>query len=129
MPFVQISLVRGKSTEHIAALSESVHQALMEEFNVPALDKFQVVHEVEPHRLVFPPSYLGIPHTEDIVYIHITCKEGRTVAMKQSLYRKIVFLLASRTGLSENDVVIVLAENAAENWSFGRGEAQLVEGR
>jgi hypothetical protein len=39
--------VRGKSMEYIAALSESVHQALMEEFDVPALDKFQVVHEVE----------------------------------------------------------------------------------
>lgn len=127
MPFVQISLVRGKSLDHIAALSESVHQALMEEFNVPALDRFQVVHEVEPHRLVFPPNYLGVPHTKDIVYIHITCKEGRTVAMKRSLYRKMASLIASRTGLSDNDVVIVLIENAAENWSFGRGETQLAE--
>jgi len=127
MPFVQISLLRGKSLKHITGISESVHQALMEEFNVPALDKFQVVHEVEPHQLVFPSSYLEIPHTEDIVYIHITCKEGRTVEMKRRLYRKIASLIASRTGLPDDDVVIVLAENAAENWSFGRGKAQLVE--
>ena len=127
MPFVQISLLRGKSLKQITGISESVHQALMEEFNVPALDKFQVVHEVEPHQLVFPSSYLEIPHTENIVYIHITCKEGRTVEMKRRLYRKIASLIASRTGLPDDDVVIVLAENAAENWSFGCGKAQLVE--
>jgi 4-oxalocrotonate tautomerase len=53
-------------------------------------------------------------------------RSSRTVAMERNLYRKIAFLLEPRIGLSDNDVVIVLAKNAAENWSFGRGEAQLV---
>lgn len=127
MPFVQISLLRGKSSEYVSGIVESVHKALVKEFNVPELDKFQVVHEVEPHQLVFPTSYLGIPHSDDIIYVHITCKEGRTIDMKRRLYQEIATLISSSTGLVEDDVFIVIAENKAENWSFGRGKAQLVE--
>ena len=46
--------------------------------------------------------------------------------MKQRLYEKIALLIHERTGVSVDDVVIVLTENKAENWSFGRGQAQLV---
>ncbi|WP_306546983.1 tautomerase family protein [Desulfobulbus sp.] len=127
MPFVQISLLRGKPSEYVSGIVESVHKALVKEFNVPELDKFQVVYEVEPHQLVFPTSYLGVPHSDDIVYVHITCKEGRTIDMKRRLYQEIAALISSSTGLVEDDVFIVIAENKAENWSFGRGKAQLVE--
>ena len=127
MPFVQISLLRGKPSEYVSGIVESVHKALVKEFNVPELDKFQVVHEVEPHQLVFPTSYLGVPLSDDIIYVHITCKEGRTIDMKRRLYQEIATLISSSTGLVEDDVFIVIAENKAENWSFGRGKAQLVE--
>ncbi len=127
MPFVQISLLRGKPSEYVSGIVESVHKALVKEFNVPELDKFQVVHEVEPHQLVFPTSYLGVPHSDDIIYVHITCKEGRTIDMKRRLYQEIATLISSSTGLVEDDVFFVIAENKAENWSFGRGKAQLVE--
>lgn len=128
MPFVQISLLQGKTPARAQAVSDAVHQALVDVFDVPMLDKFQVVHEVPLERLVFPPGYMGIPHTRDIVYIHITCKEGRTVDMKRRLYAHIAGGVSERTGMSQDDVVIVLAENKAENWSFGRGKAQLVDG-
>ena len=125
MPFVQITLRRGKGPEHIAALVESVHRGLVEEFKIPESDKFQTVREVEPYQLIFPPEYLAIPHTEDIVFIHITCKEGRTVAMKKALFATVARQISKRTGLSPDDVFIVISENKAENWSFGRGLAQL----
>jgi 4-oxalocrotonate tautomerase len=128
MPFVQISLLQGKTAARALAVSEAVHQALVEVFDVPMLDKFQVVHEVPLERLIFPPSYMGIPHTRDIVYIHITCKEGRTTDMKRRLYANIAGSVAERTGMSQDDVVIVLTESKAENWSFGQGKAQLVDG-
>lgn len=108
-------------------MSEAVHVALVEVFDIPLLDKFHVVHEVPLERLVFPPGYMGITHTREIVYIHITCKEGRTTDMKRRLYTNIANGVAERTGMSQDDVVIVRAENKAENWSFGRGKAQLVD--
>lgn len=127
MPFVQISLIEGKSPEHISAISESVHQALVEVFKIPEPDKFQVVHEVKSHQLIFPDNFFGIPHTENLVYIHITAKEGRTADIKQGLYARIAALIRERTDLSPDDVIIVLSDAKAENWSFGRGQAQLVD--
>jgi 4-oxalocrotonate tautomerase len=128
MPFVQISLLQGKTAARAQVVSDAVHQALVDVFDIPMLDKFQVVHEVPLERLIFPLGYMGITHTREIVYIHIACTEGRTIDMKRRLYAQIAGSVAERTGMSQDDVVIVLAENKAENWSFGRGKAQLVDG-
>ncbi|HEY5893311.1 MAG TPA: tautomerase family protein [Chthoniobacterales bacterium] len=122
---MQISLLRGKPTAYTTALSDSVHHALVEEFKIPAADKFQVIREVDPGHLVFPEEYFGIPHSPEIVYIQITAKEGRTIEMKQQLYARIASLIHAKTGLSPDDVFIVLTEVKAENWSLGRGEAQM----
>ena len=82
---------------------------------------------MKSNNLIFPAFYLDIPHTENIVYIHITAKEGRTVKMKKRLYAKIASLISGKTTISSEDIFIVLSENKEENWSFGRGIAQLVE--
>ncbi|MBW1750946.1 MAG: tautomerase family protein [Deltaproteobacteria bacterium] len=39
----------------------------------------------------------------------------------------IIEKLREKTNISSDDVFIVLSENKEENWSFGRGQAQLVE--
>ena len=127
MPFVRISLKTGQSSEYIKNISESVHESLVNIFGISELDKFQVISEVEASNIIFPESYFNIPHSDNIVYIHITAKKGRTVAMKQALYQMIADLINQRTGLSRDDIIIIIAENEEENWSFGRGKAQLVQ--
>jgi len=48
MPFTRISLIKGKSPEYLQALSDSLHQALVEAFDVPPTDRFQVIHQHAP---------------------------------------------------------------------------------
>ena len=127
MPFVQTTLRRGKSPQYLSSIVESIHRGLVTEFNVPELDKFQVVQQVDANELVFPSSYMEIPHSQDLIYIHITCKEGRTTQVKKNLYACIARLINETTGLSQDDIIIVLTENNADNWSFGRGQAQLAK--
>ena len=127
MPFVRITLREGQSQKTISAIAESVHNALVEVFKIPEADRFQVVHEVKANQHIYPPNYLDVPHTEDILFIHITAKEGRTVEMKKNLYAKIASQISQITRISPDDVFIVLSENKEEDWSFGRGRAQLVE--
>lgn len=127
MPFVQIALVEGKTQKIIKDISDSVHTALIDQFNIPVKDKFQIIREVKAENLIFPSDYMGIPHTKDIIFIHITAKEGRTVEMKKKLYAQIASLINERTSIDTDDVFIVLSENKEENWSFGRGIAQLTE--
>jgi phenylpyruvate tautomerase PptA (4-oxalocrotonate tautomerase family) len=127
MPFVQFHLP-AKFTESVKKkISLSVHESLVDIFNVPRDDYFQVIHPVVPGHMIYPGSYLGIPHSDNLTYIYITCGIGRTVAMKQKLYASIAEKIASRTPISKDDVIIMLNEIAWENWSFGQGIAQMVK--
>jgi phenylpyruvate tautomerase PptA (4-oxalocrotonate tautomerase family) len=44
MPFVNISLARGKSGEYLEAVSRAVHDALVAEFHMTPEDDFQLIH-------------------------------------------------------------------------------------
>ncbi len=46
MPMTRISLLKGKSREYLQAISDSLHQALVDAFEVPTDDRFQVFHPV-----------------------------------------------------------------------------------
>lgn len=59
MPYARISLHRGKSAEYLKALSQGLHDALVASFEVPASDRFQVIHQHDVGELIFDPDYLG----------------------------------------------------------------------
>ncbi len=126
MPFVRVSLKTGKSQEFKRGLSQVIHEALVHAFKIPEDDIFQVIDEVNSENIIYPESYLGISHSNDIIYIQITAKSGRTVAMKKDLYHQIAQNLKETLGHPTNDTFITLVENSEENWSFGNGKAQLV---
>lgn len=127
MPLVRISLMRGKSAEYRRAISDNVHQALIETFNVPADDRFQIITEHEPDSLIYDKNYLGIERTDNVVFIQFTVNNTRTVAQKKALYRRLVERLAESPGVRPQDVQINLVEVIKENWSFGNCEAQYAE--
>lgn len=122
MPFVRISLPAGAGASG-AALSDAVHQALVDTFDVPPDDRFQVIEELGAGGLVCTPSYLGIGH-ERPAFIQIVCSLGRSVAKKQALFARIAQLAAERAGWRDEDVIVHLVEVQKENWSFGNGLAQ-----
>ncbi|KAA2239345.1 tautomerase family protein [Chitinophaga agrisoli] len=126
MPFVKINLPQSTLPEERKAISHAVHESLMTHFTIPADDYFQVVHELGGNDLLFPASYMGVPHTPKLVYIEITARAGRSVEAKKALYHDIAKKIAATTDLSINDVIIILTENVSENWSFGQGIAQMV---
>lgn len=124
MPLVRISLRRGKPAQHIAAIRDSIYQAMTESFNVPRNDRFILVHQHEAEEFDCDPNYLDIPRTDDLVIIQIACNNSRTVEQKKAFYRRTAELLAARPGLRPQDVFINLLETGKENWSFGNGIAQ-----
>lgn len=128
MPFVQINLSESLDGQARKAISTSVHESLVEVFHIPADDFFQTVQAFSEDGLLFAPSYLGIAHAHPFVAIQIFCRDGRTVAMKQMLYKTIAAKIAGRTPVKEANVFIVVVENTLQNWSFGNGIAQMVAG-
>ncbi len=126
MPLARISLREGSSTAYRQAIADGVQRALVETFNVPPDDRFQIIDEYPAERLIFDRGYLGMHRTDAFVAIQLTVSNTRTVTQKQALYHRIVELLADDPGLDPQDVFINLVEVVKENWSFGRGVAQYV---
>jgi phenylpyruvate tautomerase PptA (4-oxalocrotonate tautomerase family) len=126
MPLVRISLRRGKSVEHIAAIRNSIYRAMIESFNVPQDDRFILVHQHDAEEFDYDPNYLDIARSDDLVIIQIACNNTRTVEQKQAFYRRTAELLGKEPGLRPQDVFINLLETGKENWSFGNGVAQYV---
>jgi hypothetical protein len=126
MPFARISLRKGKSRAYLRALSDSLHRALVEAFDVPPADCFQVIHQHDPEELVFDCDYLAGPRSDDFVLIAITAGRVRSTVVKRWFYQRAVALLAAAPGIRPEDVMIVITTTAADEWSFGNGLAQMV---
>lgn len=125
MPFVRITLPKSFSQNTKDNISISVHNSLIQEFNIPQDDYFHIIEELEPHQIKFPKTYLDIPHTSDIVYIQIIAGQGRAIEQKKALYKEIAHKITNSTTVTKNNIIIVLLENdGRENWSFGNGEMQ-----
>ena len=124
MPLVRIFHPTGKTAAYSAALSQGLHRALTETFNVPADDYFHIVTEhIVGHGIVGPSMFLGVVHSVEMVFVQITCAEERSTVQKKALYRAIVEELALDPGVPRADVIINLVETKRENWSFGNGDA------
>jgi phenylpyruvate tautomerase PptA (4-oxalocrotonate tautomerase family) len=121
MPLVRISLLKGKSREHVRAIADGVHQGLIDAYGIPPDDRFQLIHQHDPDDFIFDAHYLGIHRSADVVIIHLVAGNWRDTAMKQALYKAIADRLAERPGLRREDVQIVLSSNQRDEWSFGNG--------
>jgi len=124
MPLVRIDVAQGRSGEQLRAISDGVHRAMVEAMGVPALDRFQVIAEHPPDRLIFDPEYLGIHRSPGVVFVQITLNAGRTLDQKRALFAAIARNLVAAAGVRSEDIVVSLVEVAKENWSFGNGVAQ-----
>lgn len=126
MPLVKINLHAGKNAEFHRKLSDAVHDAMVATIGVPVADKFQIITEHRAGDLVFPPLYLDIAHENDIIFIQIFLNAGRTIELKQALYRAIASGVAAAVDFNPKDLIINLVEVRKEDWSFGNGIVQYV---
>jgi hypothetical protein len=119
----RISLLKGKSPDYLRALADSLHAAMVEAFNVPPTDRFQVIHQHEPHELIFDRDYesQGGPRSDDFVMIAITAGKPRTTEIKQAFYRRLVERLAEAPGINPRDVLVVITTSLGDEWSFSGG--------
>lgn len=125
MPFVRIDALRADD-KRLEALGRAVHDALVEAIGIPPDDLFQVLNGHDgPRRLFrYDDGYLGIHRDDDLVFIAITMRSGRTAAQKQSLYRRIADLSQQYAGTDPRNVFVTITENEPLDWSFGNGIAQ-----
>jgi 4-oxalocrotonate tautomerase len=124
MPLVRIDLPQSIGAEERASIGEIVYQTLVDVFNVPAGDNFQIITAHDRDALRIDSTYLGINRSTAAFTVDITLNIGRTVDLKKQFYATLAGRLNAEAEVRHQDVVIVLTEVAKENWSFGNGEAQ-----
>ncbi|PFN73432.1 tautomerase family protein [Bacillus cereus] len=131
MPFVKIYYPENiLNEEELEKMGECIHLSLIEHFNIPENDYFQMFLPYQQNKFLYNPYYLlerGEKRTENMIYVSITCGPGRTVQQKKDLYQSVSLKITEYSGAKTSDIFITLNETAAENWSFGQGIAQMVK--
>ncbi len=127
MPLLRFDLVEGRSPSELRTLLDATHDAMLEAFQVPPGDRYQIVHEHPATHMVVEDTGLGIPRTGKQVLLQVTTRP-RTRAMKEAFYRLLCEQLQKRCGIAPSDVVVSLVTNTDDDWSFGHGRAQFLTG-
>jgi phenylpyruvate tautomerase PptA (4-oxalocrotonate tautomerase family) len=127
VPLVRIDLVEGRTDAEVATLADTVQEVLEDVFAAPPRDRYQVISEHRPGRLVLQDTGLGFERTDGVVLVQVV-QQGRTTAQKQALYAALAERLEAKAGVAPTDLVVSVTENTRADWSFGLGRAQFVEG-
>ncbi|MER2033352.1 MULTISPECIES: tautomerase family protein [Exiguobacterium] len=128
MPLLRFDVIEGRSEEELKTLLDTAHDAMVEAFDVPERDRYQIVHTHKTHEMVIQDTGLGFERSKDIVLISVTSKT-RTEEKKQRLYQLLAERLQANCGLAPTDLMVSIVENDAADWSFGLGEAQFLTGK
>ena len=121
MPFTRISLKEGKSPAYLQAVVDSLDRALVDAFEVPENDRFAVIHQHRDGELIFDRSYRGGPRSDDVILFHVTTGRTRSADTTARFFRRLVDNLQAAPGVRPEDVMIVIANSAIDDWSFGSG--------
>lgn len=123
MPVVHLTLRRGKSVEEIAKISDAIHQALVDAYEMPETDRFQVIHQVEAHELVFDRHHMGGPRTDGFMMLSITAGKERGIAVKKQFFKRLASLLSERADVNVEDIFVMLQTLTLSDFSFGGGRS------
>ncbi|WP_028548010.1 tautomerase family protein [Paenibacillus sp. UNC451MF] len=127
MPFIRVSYLENQYEEKdLPLISRCIMRALIEHFNVPEQDYFQVFHAHKKNEFYYSPDYLNVSRTDKLLYIQITLASGRSREQKKTFYQKLAWLLSAECRIREEDVFAVLVETELEDWTFGKGIAQMI---
>jgi hypothetical protein len=127
MPLLRIDVIAGRSDAELTQLLDAIHGAMLAAFKVPERDRYQIVHEHPAAEMRIEDTGLGISRTEQIIVIQVTTRP-RSRLEKQNFYDLLCRELFRCCGIKASDVVVSIAQNADEDWSFGNGRAQFITG-
>jgi hypothetical protein len=127
MPLLCFDLIQGRSEKQIDMILDATHEVLVKSFNVPERDRYQIVREHAPSRMIVQDTGLGIQRTPNVLVLQVTTRP-RTREMKRTFYRSLVEKLEATCGIAPSDVIVTFVTNTDEDWSFGLGRAQFLTG-
>lgn len=122
MPLVRITLNQGKSASYLAAVSDSIYQAMLDKCELPENDKFHIFEQVAAGSLVFSPDHASKePRSDDFMIIQIVA-DARRKSEKSATFRAICDRLVTSPGVKPQDVMVLFSTTRTlEDFSLGYG--------
>ena len=127
MPLVRIDIVEGRSPDQVRAIADTVQDVMLDVFAAPPGDRYQIVTEHPPGQIIAEDTGLGFERTDCVTVIQVF-QQGRSEQQKRAAYRELATRLEQRCGIAPTDLIVSVVGNNREDWSFGLGRAQFLEG-
>jgi phenylpyruvate tautomerase PptA (4-oxalocrotonate tautomerase family) len=127
MPLVRIDVHEGRTPEQLREIADTVQDVMLDVFDAPPRDRYQIITEHPVGHIIAEDTGLGFERTNDVTIIQIF-QQGRSEEMKRAAYRELALRLNDRCGIAPTDLVISIVANGRQDWSFGLGRAQFLEG-
>jgi phenylpyruvate tautomerase PptA (4-oxalocrotonate tautomerase family) len=128
MPVFHAHIPKGRFLkEQKIAIGNALNQSLVEALNIPRGDRFVMISEHGDDELFIDPTFMEMNRTPNAMIITVLIGEHRPAADKKALLAAIPRLLEKAAGISPDDVFVALVPVPNENFSFGRGIAQLAD--
>ncbi len=127
MPLLYFNVLEGRTDAELKTMLDAAHRAMLAAFKVPERDRYQIVNEYKPSRMIVEDTGLGLPRTDKVVVVQVVSRP-RGKKAKQKFYKLLVEELQKSCGIAPTDVMVSIVENTDEDWSFGLGRAQFLEG-
>jgi phenylpyruvate tautomerase PptA (4-oxalocrotonate tautomerase family) len=127
MPLIKFDILEGRTEAQITSMLDAAHRAVVDSFQVPEGDRYQVINEHCPSHLIVEDTGLGIARTSNMVILTVISRP-RSKESKQIFYKELTRLLHERCEIAPSDVVVSFIINSDEDWSFGYGVAQFLTG-
>jgi phenylpyruvate tautomerase PptA (4-oxalocrotonate tautomerase family) len=128
MPVFHAHIPKGRFLkEQKIAIGNALNQSLVEALNIPKGDRFVMISEHGDDELFIDPTFMEMNRTANAMIITVLIGEHRPASDKKALLAAITRLLEKAAGISPDDVFVALVPVPNENFSFGRGIAQLAD--
>lgn len=127
MPLVRIDLQVGRSATQVRHIADVVQEVMLDVFAAPTRDRYQIVTEHPVGHVIVEDTGLGYTRTDGVLVIQIF-QQGRSEDQKRAVYAELARRLEEECGVAGTDLVVSIVANSREDWSFGLGRAQFLEG-
>lgn len=127
MPLIRIDVTEGRTDAEIKTLMDTVQDCVVEAFKVPVKDRYQIVTEHKPGRMILLDTGLGFERTEQAIVIQVFTSP-RTTVNKNKFYQLLATNLEAKCSLNPKDLLVSVMTNTDVDWSFGFGKTQYLTG-
>lgn len=129
MPVFHAHIPKGQfSRQQKIAIGNALNRSLVVALGIPAGDRFIVISEHGDDELFIDPTFMDMKRSAQAMIIEVQLGEHRPANDKAALMTEICRQLDEAANVSPDDVFIAMIPLPNENFSFGRGVAQLADG-